>query len=484
MSVALPDFTASFVATRARAAAVLAGQASIKPFAVLATAEFLLLIVVGYGAAIAYFQFTADVWPLARMYLPMVIAIAPVEVAAVSVAVHAADFPSRSREWFAWNGLMAVLGAASAFLSIGYLLRLQQDVPRAVICLQLGCMAATIVGARSFLYPRMRSMLRAGLIEARRVILVGDVGQCLAMASRLRDAGVRTVRLFAITPTVLANPDDLNAVFRTLAENCRGLAAEDILLLTDVPNFTTVADSARQLAELPINVQLVLVGSGGLTSAVSVVRCGDGFALRFFAKPLSVLDCCIKRALDILVSASSLVLLFPLFVLVALVIKLESRGPALFSQRRHGYNNSEIRIYKFRTMTVMEDGNDFRQVTKNDCRVTRVGRLLRQTSIDELPQLYNVLIGNMSIVGPRPHAVAHNAMFCQRIPMFWRRHNIKPGITGWAQVNGCRGETDTTQKMQRRVEFDLQYVDRWSLLFDLKIMLMTVFSKHARLNAY
>ena len=156
----------------------------------------------------------------------------------------------------------------------------------------------------------------------------------------------------------------------------------------------------------------------------------------------------------------------------------------LFSQRRHGYNNSLIRVYKFRTMTVMEDGNDFRQVTKNDARVTGIGRFLRQTSIDELPQLYNVLIGDMSIVGPRPHAIAHNHMFNDRIPSFWRRHNIKPGITGWAQVNGCRGETDTMQKMRRRIDYDLEYIDRWSLFFDLRIMLMTVFSKHAHFNAY
>jgi putative colanic acid biosynthesis UDP-glucose lipid carrier transferase len=135
-------------------------------------------------------------------------------------------------------------------------------------------------------------------------------------------------------------------------------------------------------------------------------------------------------------------------------------------------------------MMVMEDGDEFRQATKHDPRVTGVGHILRRTSIDELPQLYNVLIGEMSIVGPRPHAIAHNEMFNRKIEAFWRRHNVKPGITGWAQVNGCRGETNTLNKMRRRIEYDLEYVDRWSLVFDLKIILMTIFSKNAHLHAY
>jgi lipopolysaccharide/colanic/teichoic acid biosynthesis glycosyltransferase len=133
---------------------------------------------------------------------------------------------------------------------------------------------------------------------------------------------------------------------------------------------------------------------------------------------------------------------------------------------------------------VMEDGDNFRQVTKNDIRVSRVGRFLRRTSIDELPQLFNVLIGEMSIVGPRPHATAHNAMFEGQIRSFWRRHNVKPGITGWAQVNGCRGETDTIDKMRRRIECDLEYVEHWSFWLDLKIILMTFFSRATYVHAY
>ena len=156
----------------------------------------------------------------------------------------------------------------------------------------------------------------------------------------------------------------------------------------------------------------------------------------------------------------------------------------LFWQERHGYNNSVIRVAKFRSMTPCNDKGPFVQATRDDRRVTNVGRILRRTNINKLPQLLNVLIGNMSIVGPRPHATAHNALFEGRIVPFARRHNIKPGITGWAQVNGHRGETDTLEKMQRRVEHDLYYIDNWSLLLDLKIILLTLFSRRAYVNAY
>jgi len=139
---------------------------------------------------------------------------------------------------------------------------------------------------------------------------------------------------------------------------------------------------------------------------------------------------------------------------------------------------------KFRSMTTVEDGESFTQATRSDPRLTRIGQIIRQTNIDELPQLINVLRGEMSLVGPRPHATAHNALFNTVITPFSRRHNVKPGITGWAQVNGYRGATDALEKMQRRIEYDLYYIDNWSFLFDLKIILMTLFSKKAYLNAY
>jgi exopolysaccharide biosynthesis polyprenyl glycosylphosphotransferase len=206
--------------------------------------------------------------------------------------------------------------------------------------------------------------------------------------------------------------------------------------------------------------------------------------MRILQCPLTPFNRAVKRAFDIAAAIAGLILMSPLFIIVSLAIKLDSPGPVLFRQTRHGYNNELIRVLKFRSMIVMEDGDNFTQVTRHDPRVTRLGRFLRRTNIDELPQLINVVAGDMSLVGPRPHATAQNETFAELISSFSRRHNVKPGITGWAQVNGCRGDTDTLEKMRRRVEHDLYYIDNWSLLFDLRIILLTLFSREVYVNAY
>ena len=158
---------------------------------------------------------------------------------------------------------------------------------------------------------------------------------------------------------------------------------------------------------------------------------------------------------------------------IALAVKLTSRGPVLFKQRRYGLNGEEIHIYKFRSMTVCEDGPVVTQATRNDQRITPLGRILRRTSLDELPQILNVLEGKMSMVGPRPHAIAHNELYRKLISGYMIRHKVRPGITGWAQVNGLRGETDTIDQMRTRVEYDLDYLRNWSLWLDFKILIRT-----------
>ena len=176
------------------------------------------------------------------------------------------------------------------------------------------------------------------------------------------------------------------------------------------------------------------------------------------------------------IAAGVLTALAPALAAVAFAIWLETGRPVLFRQRRYGFNQQEFRIIKFRTMTTLED-DVVRQVTRGDRRVTRVGRFLRKWNIDELPQLINVLKGDMSLVGPRPHALAHNREYERKIALYARRHNVLPGITGWAQVNGFRGETDTDDKMRRRVDHDLYYIDNWSPWFDLRILLKTLLSR-------
>jgi len=182
----------------------------------------------------------------------------------------------------------------------------------------------------------------------------------------------------------------------------------------------------------------------------------------------------VKRISDIILASFIVVLISPLLVAIAIGVKLSSPGPVLFKQRRNGLDGHEIVVYKFRSMRTMEDGEVVRQATRNDPRVTPFGAFLRRTSFDELPQFFNVLAGTMSIVGPRPHAVTHNKEYRQIIKAYMVRHKVKPGITGWAQVNGQRGETDTVEKMRMRVEYDLEYLRNWSLGLDLKIIVSTI----------
>jgi len=190
-----------------------------------------------------------------------------------------------------------------------------------------------------------------------------------------------------------------------------------------------------------------------------------------------------KRLVDFIGAFIGLVLLSPLFLVVALLIRLDSSGPALFRQNRYGFNQQPFRIWKFRTMRTQDDGPVVQQASREDARVTRVGRYLRKLNIDELPQLINVLAGQMSLVGPRPHAIAHNRFYEGKIDLYARRHNVLPGITGWAQVNGLRGATDDAA-MEKRVEYDLYYLDNWSLSFDLAILFLTIFSKRSYRNAF
>nr|WP_233170755.1 undecaprenyl-phosphate glucose phosphotransferase [Herbaspirillum sp. ASV7] len=200
--------------------------------------------------------------------------------------------------------------------------------------------------------------------------------------------------------------------------------------------------------------------------------------------PFTGMNNFIKRVSDVLLATIILLMLLPVLMVIAICVKATSPGPVIFKQRRYGLDGEEIVVYKFRSMTVLEDGANVQQATKGDARLTKIGGFLRKSSLDELPQFVNVLQGRMSIVGPRPHAVAHNELYRKQIKGYMLRHKVKPGITGWAQVNGLRGETETLDKMKARIEFDLEYLRRWSLSFDLWIIVQTVRLVLKRENAY
>jgi exopolysaccharide biosynthesis polyprenyl glycosylphosphotransferase len=211
--------------------------------------------------------------------------------------------------------------------------------------------------------------------------------------------------------------------------------------------------------------------------------------LDIFDKPIADWDVVIKLAFDKIVGGAALIALSPVLLAAAIAVKLDSPGPVLFRQRRYGFNNELIEVFKFRSMRADQaDATASRLVTRDDPRVTRVGRFIRKTSIDELPQLFNVVFkGNLSLVGPRPHAVhakAADRQYEEVVDGYFARHRVRPGITGWAQVNGWRGETDTPEKIQQRVEHDLYYIENWSILLDLSILAITPFALFKTQNAY
>lgn len=203
-----------------------------------------------------------------------------------------------------------------------------------------------------------------------------------------------------------------------------------------------------------------------------------------FDTPFYGIDGFAKRCFDVIVASLILLLIAVPMLLIAIAIKLDSKGPILFKQRRYGFKGEEVMVWKFRSMKVAQDGAVVPQAQKNDPRITKLGRILRSTSLDELPQFINVLQGRMSVVGPRPHAVSHNEFYRGQIKGYMLRHKVKPGITGWAQINGYRGETDTLDKMEARVKYDLEYIRNWSIILDVKIILLTVFKGFLGANAY
>ena len=240
-----------------------------------------------------------------------------------------------------------------------------------------------------------------------------------------------------------------------------------------------------QLADSAVDIELIpdIFGFELINAKISQIGSLPVIALQ--ASPISGYNAALKRLMDIVVSAAILFITSPFLLIIALAIKIENPNlPIIFKQRRCGLNGKEVIVWKFRTMTVLEDGKDFRQATKNDSRITKIGTFLRKTSLDEFPQFFNVLAGTLSVVGPRPHALQMNSQLRQNIPLYMRRHLMKPGVTGWAQINGWRGETDTEEKILKRTEFDLFYLHNWSIWLDVKIVLLTALREFNNKKVY
>lgn len=336
----------------------------------------------------------------------------------------------------------------------------------------------------------LRKALSAGRIKTRRAILIGQSDTCRSAAQTLAGTNVHVVATCSLSPNIYASAlqieDGKPMAYpgaRTLSEICRAALPDDIIIIADSELLFDAAGLAKLLSNLPCDIHLAPIEKIRFLTHSQSGAFGILKTLHLSRRPLSVFERAFKRMLDLLIAGASLIILSPLLLMIGIIIKLESRGSVLFRQERHGYNNKVIQIYKFRSM-VETDDKTFIPTAERDARITRFGRILRRTNLDEVPQLLNVLRGEMSIVGPRPHAISHNQLFEEQIWPFARRHNVKPGITGWAQVNGLRGPANTVERMRERVMHDLYYIDNWSPLLDLKIIILTVFSKKAYQNAF
>jgi len=256
-------------------------------------------------------------------------------------------------------------------------------------------------------------------------------------------------------------------------EYARKAEIEEIVVEADPNRWTELRAFVADLRVLPFPVVFVPIGAVSEIFGRPTRALGSAIRVELQRGPLTLLESFAKRLFDLLGAGVALLLLSPLLAAVAVAIKLDSPGPVLFRQQRCGFNGRSFAILKFRTMFVLENGPSIIQARQADSRVTRVGKWLRRTSVDELPQLINVLGGSMSLVGPRPHAVAHDSQFDKAVRNYAFRGRVKPGLTGWAQIHGCRGPTPTASLVERRVAYDLWYIDNWSLRLDLAILLQT-----------
>ncbi|KAA5599572.1 undecaprenyl-phosphate glucose phosphotransferase [Blastochloris sulfoviridis] len=353
----------------------------------------------------------------------------------------------------------------------------------------------TLLALRIGLASLVRTWTQEGRLVRRTVIVGGgEAGEKLIKSleaqpdSDLDIVGVFDDRSDRRSPGQVGDKLKLGSV-ADLVEFARRTRIDLVVFSLPVSAETRILDMLKKLWVLPVDIRLSAHSAKLRFRPRAYSYIGNVPTLDVFDRPLADWDVVMKWLFDKIVGSLALLALSPVMLLVAIAVKLDSPGPVLFRQKRYGFNNELIEVFKFRSMyTDTCDATAARLVTKGDPRVTRVGRILRKTSLDELPQLFNVVFaGNLSLVGPRPHAVhakAENRLYDEAVDGYFARHRVKPGITGWAQINGWRGETDTEEKLQRRVEHDLYYIENWSVLFDLAILLKTPFALFKTENAY
>ncbi|MEJ0095298.1 MAG: undecaprenyl-phosphate glucose phosphotransferase [Methylocella sp.] len=332
--------------------------------------------------------------------------------------------------------------------------------------------------ARWFAEKTSRSLMATGSLPGRRVVTIGEPAELLRLSTAVlfRYFGLNEVARVSLSHAKGPASDDVLVDLDRALHEARERGVDEFVVALRWSNKELLETVRERLRASPLPAHLLpdyTIRSvlGRRTLSVS----GPALSLELQRAPLTATERALKRALDFSCALAAIVMLSPLFALIAVLIKLDSSGPIIFRQRRNGFNTKQFVIFKFRSMTVLEDGATITQAQKGDRRVTRVGQFLRRSSMDELPQLFNVLMGDMSLVGPRPHALAHDNEYKVLIAKYAFRHHVKPGMTGWAQVNGLRGETGRLEQMAERIKLDLWYINHWSFGLDLNILLRTCF---------
>lgn len=390
------------------------------------------------------------------------------------------------RQPFALQSVFSWLGAAGLAIFVGFSVSGWTLTLTPTFWTWLIVSPLLLLALRIVLYRSLAHMLSRGQLQVERFGILGDA----ASIERLR-ADPRIWQQGGQVVTSLTLPNGLGGALPPASEvadfarGCVEKNCQHVLLVGDLEDMDGIDALLAPCRPFALNILLYPRASfeGSKVNLVDIVPLGSGRSVRLLSAPMNETGRFFKRVFDIFASALGLVLTSPLLLVIALAVRLTSPGPALFRQERRGFNGRNFYILKFRSMRVMENGRTMRQAQVNDPRITPIGNFIRRTSIDELPQLINVLRGEMSLVGPRPHAISHDDELSEKFELYAQRQRIKPGITGWAQVNGHRGDTSTQDKIEARTLHDLYYAENWSVLLDIWIVLLTIFSPRTRQNA-
>ncbi len=376
------------------------------------------------------------------------------------------------------RGLALIWAGVFLFLAgIVFTLKIGEDFSRGAI------LTFAVSGLSCLLAERVvwRNVLQHALSEhkfsGRSVLLITnrELSQEDLLLRNLLKHGFEIGHHFLLPPYRQDSREREQTIVR-IVSYLRGSTIQEVVVSSELDRWSELSDVLAGLRKLPLPVNLIPFGPAAEVLRRPSHRTGDSISIELQRGPLSGAERSFKRVFDVVCAGLGLFVLLPLLAITALAIKIDSPGPMLFRQRRCGFNGQPFRILKFRTMSVLEDGETIRQATHSDDRVTRVGKFLRRASIDELPQLLNVLEGSMSLVGPRPHALAHDSRFDNLVRNYAFRHHVKPGLTGWAQVNGYRGPTPGIVHIRKRVEHDLWYINNWSFSLDCAIIIRTAFA--------